>query len=137
MTCLNLNNPLNSSLEINHRGTLVVPGVLWPSLELETISKPPHLCVQQNKPLSPTKTTHRSPTKTTFSHVKQNSKRCSRQLPKFWSKEMWPPFIPTLETYGILCVLFLKDEGLFCCTHEGGGFETVSGSRIGKITQEH
>ena len=30
------------------------------------------------------------------------------------------------ELHGLLCVVFFRDKGLFCCTHECGGFETVS-----------
>ena len=58
MASLNVNNHIKSSLEVVHRGT--VPEIFWPILEPETVSKPQHSCVQQNKPLFPIKTTHRS-----------------------------------------------------------------------------
>ena len=33
-----------------------------------------------------------------------------------------------------MCVIFVGDKGLFSCTHECGGFEIVSGLRIGQNT---
>ena len=82
---------------------------IWLILEPEPVSKPPHLCVRQNKPLSPTKTIHRevwNPTKTNFSHVKKNSEWCSRHFTKFWSEEMRSPSFPDMTPMDSVCVFW-------------------------------
>ena len=48
---------------------------------------------------------------------------------------MWPPSFPDLNTHGLLCVVYFGDKCPFCCTHEcAGGFEAVSGWRMGQNT---
>ena len=103
---------------------------------LEIISKPLHSCVQQNKSLSPTKTTHRSQ-KYNRDYIitrQNNSKYYSRHFPKLCSEEMWPPSFPDLNPMDFCVLSFLETKALFCCTHERRGFETVSGSRMGQNT---
>ena len=40
----------------------------------------------------------------------------------------------TVQLHGLLCVVFFGDKVLFCCTHARGGFEMISGSRMGQHT---
>ena len=66
---------------------------------------------------------------------------------KLWKVTLWlrfptPPGPRSSQLYAfsryfrINNTLYIGDKKLFCCTHECGGFETVSGSRMGQNTSE-
>ena len=74
----------------------------------------------------------RSSTKTTFSHVKKKLGVALPSFPEVLKRRNMASFIPRFEPHELLCVVFFGDKGLFCCTYECGGFETVSISRMGQ-----
>ena len=84
------------------------------------------LCLQQRP-----HTEVRSPTKTTFSHVKKTrsgapviSRSSGAKKCGLLHSQIWTPWTS-------VCSLFV-DKGLLCCTHECGGIETVSGTRMNR-----
>ena len=136
MVFRSINNHIKSSLKFFSSRHGSVPEIFWLILEPEIVPKPPHSCVRQNIPLSPKKIPHRT-------HVVQiwewrRPHFFAPELRKmtgaslgvfFWRVRRW-----SLFNFWLLCVVFVGDKGLFCGTHEGGGFETVSGSKMGQST---
>ena len=108
MASLNINNHIKSSLEFVHRGTVVFLRYFgpfsnqrpFPSLHTRVCNRT-GLCLQQRPHREV-----RSPTKTTFSHVKKNSGVVLPSFPQVLERRNVASFISRFQLHGLLCAVF-------------------------------